>query len=171
MHEIRPKLVAAIIRDAGGRIVGRTRLQKIAYLLDVAGYGDGFVFRYKHFGPYSHEVAESARRGALLGYFSETRHVAPWGGSYSVYEVDDGSSGNASTGRKELAGLAAESSAIELELAATAVFLFHEGHKDPWTETEGRKPMKAAEGRLEQAKELLRTFRGIEVKKPLPEFD
>ena len=33
---------AAIVRDAGGRIVGRTKLQKIAYLLELSGLGEGF---------------------------------------------------------------------------------------------------------------------------------
>ncbi len=70
--------VAAIIRDAGGEVVGRTRLQKTAYLLDVAGYGDGFEFRYRHFGPYSDEVAESARTGALLGVLTEKVKSASW---------------------------------------------------------------------------------------------
>jgi hypothetical protein len=28
---------AEIVRDAGGRIVGRTKLQKIAYLLELSG--------------------------------------------------------------------------------------------------------------------------------------
>ena len=31
---------AAIVRDAGGEIVGRTELQKIAYLLNVTGLGE-----------------------------------------------------------------------------------------------------------------------------------
>jgi len=33
---------------AGGRIVGRTKLQKIAYLLSIAGLEDGLPFVYKH---------------------------------------------------------------------------------------------------------------------------
>jgi hypothetical protein len=41
----------AIVRDAGGHIVGRTRLQKIAFMLEPAGLGGGFPFRYKHYGP------------------------------------------------------------------------------------------------------------------------
>ena len=40
---------AAIVRDAGGQIVGRTKLQKIGFFLEVAGVGSGFPFRYKHF--------------------------------------------------------------------------------------------------------------------------
>jgi hypothetical protein len=35
---------ANIVRDAGGSIVGRTRLQKIAYLLFAAGLEDAFSF-------------------------------------------------------------------------------------------------------------------------------
>ena len=39
--------VAEIIRAAGGEIVGRTRLQKVAYLLELAGLGHGFRFEYR----------------------------------------------------------------------------------------------------------------------------
>ena len=35
--------VVAIVRDAGGTIVGRTRLLKTAYLLELAGLGEGFT--------------------------------------------------------------------------------------------------------------------------------
>jgi uncharacterized protein YwgA len=48
---------AEIVRDAGGRIVGRTKLQKVAYLLELAGLGDGFQFEYRHYGPYSEDLA------------------------------------------------------------------------------------------------------------------
>ena len=37
---------AEIVRDGGGRIVGRTRLQKVAYLLELAGFGGGFRFLF-----------------------------------------------------------------------------------------------------------------------------
>ena len=57
---IEPDLIVAIVRDAGGEVTGRTRLQKIAYLLEVVGFGNGFQFSYKHYGPYSEGVAASA---------------------------------------------------------------------------------------------------------------
>ena len=47
--------VADIVRDAGGKIVGRTRLQKIGYLLELSGLGEGFSFDYRHYGPFSEE--------------------------------------------------------------------------------------------------------------------
>ena len=162
--------IAAIIRDAGGRVVGRTRLQKIAYLLDVAGYDDGFEFRYRHFGPYSDEVAASVRTGALLGVLTEEVKPASWGGTYSVYEVNMPPDEPRPNGRCQLACRAAAADAIELELAATAVFLHREGHDAPWQETRRRKPQKSADRRLEKARSLLADLSLIDVEKPLPDF-
>ena len=58
---------AEIVRDAGGHIVGRTRLQKIAYLLEITGLGAGFPFRYKHYGPYSEQLADAAETAQIFG--------------------------------------------------------------------------------------------------------
>ena len=55
--------IAAIIRDAGGEIVGRTRLQKVTYLLTVTGLEDRFSFAYKHYGPFSESVATAVSDG------------------------------------------------------------------------------------------------------------
>lgn len=170
METTGPKRVAGIIRDAGGEVVGRTRLQKIAYLLDVAGYDDGFEFRYRHFGPYSEEIAASTKTGALLGDLTEKVKTASWGGTYSIYKVDELPSADTPSGRSQLACRAAEANAIELELAATAVFLSRENCADPWVETGRRKPQKSAEGRLERAQGLLAELRKIDVKNPLPKI-
>ena len=48
---------ARIVSDAGGSLIGRTRLQKIAYLLELSGTGAGFPFEYRHYGPYSEKLA------------------------------------------------------------------------------------------------------------------
>src|SRR5215831_5394587 len=79
---------AAIVRDAGGRIVGRTRLQKIGFVLEAAGVGDGFPYRYKHYGPYSDELTSASRTAAVVGLINETEHAASWGGSYSTFATD-----------------------------------------------------------------------------------
>ena len=170
MSRINPELVAAIIRDAGNQIIGGTRLQKIAYLLDVAGYGDGFDFSYKHFGPYSEGVADSAIMGALLGHIAEEERQAARGGIYSIYSVDAQSDDSVPTGRRELACRANKSDTVALELTATAVF-FSEDYNDAWFETARRKPLKTKFGRLEKARSLLGELRMIEVPKPLPDFD
>lgn len=67
-----PHLIATrIIRDAGGELVGRTRLQKIAYLLQLAGYGDEFQFEYKHYGPFSEDLARGIEIAAAFGQVTE----------------------------------------------------------------------------------------------------
>ena len=39
--------------------MGRTRLQKVAYLTQLAGFAGDFPFEYRHYGPYSEELAEA----------------------------------------------------------------------------------------------------------------
>jgi len=162
--------IAAIVRDAGGRIIGRTRLQKIAYLLTVTGLETGLSFTYKHYGPYSEDVAIAARHGHLLGHLQENVQTASWGGSYSIYSVDAPIPEQIPVARKELAAIAVNADAAELELAATAVFLARDGFDDPWGETARRKPEKAGNGRIDRAKELLRRLREIRTPVALPDF-
>lgn len=162
--------VADIIRAAGGTIVGRTRLQKIAYLLTVTGLDDSFRFAYKHYGPFSEQLASSAKFGALVGNLSERQDQAAWGGTYSTYTVAGMPAANLSGARNTLASQAVQADSIELELAATAVFLSCDGYDDPWGETARRKPEKATEQRLENARALLGNLKKIDVPNPLPDI-
>lgn len=158
--------VVHIVSDAGGRVVGRTKLQKIAYLLEATGLGDGFPFEYRHYGPYSEELSSAARSAKLLGVLDEKEIATSWGGFYSIYSVSTGTTEN--TARTQLAKIAAGADAIELELAATAAFLASEGNDDPWGETAKRKPEKANSDRLEAAKNLYRQLRAVKTPKLLP---
>ena len=54
-HEI----AARLVDEAGGRLVGRTRLQKVACLAKLAGYLPEFNFEYRHYGPFSEALAGS----------------------------------------------------------------------------------------------------------------
>jgi len=159
--------VAAIVRDAGGRIVGRTKLQKIAYILRASGLDDGFDFDYHHYGPYSEELAEAVRDAVLLGAMSEKESRTAWGGFYSTYETEAVIAEDNSV-RSKLAHIGASADSVELELAATALFLAKEKNDDPWAETARRKPEKAENGRLNGAKELYATLRKIQTPHPLP---
>lgn len=159
---------AAIVRDAGGRVIGRTKLQKVAYLLTVAGLEGGFSFSYKHYGPYSEDLAIAARDGDLLGLLNETEQQASWGGTYSTYVVSAQPDPDGHPARRRLASEAAAADAVELELAATAVFLSREGYSDPWDETARRKPEKAENGRLDRAKALYRRLSAIQTPTPWP---
>jgi uncharacterized protein YwgA len=159
--------IADLIRDAGGEVIGRTRLQKIAFLLEITGLGEGFSFEYRHYGPYSAGLATAARKASLLGLIDETEKVASWGGYYSIYKVVHPSVGKVAKVRLELAKVAAEADPVELELAATAAFLSDETPA-PWEETAKRKADKAANGRLEKAKSLYRKLFDIKTPKRLP---
>lgn len=160
--------VAGIIRTAGGRIVGRTRLQKITYLLQLVGYDSKFPFEYYHYGPYSEDLALDTTLGDIFNTLTEKEEVANWGGKYSVFTVNGTSEDNEFSA---FAKAAADSNAVELELAATAAFLAHEEKcDDPWTETARRKPEKAANGHLENAKTLYQRLAAISTPKPLPDL-
>lgn len=160
--------VVQIVSDSGGRIVGRTKLQKIAYLLEATGLGEGFSFQYRHYGPYSEELTAAARTAKLLGALDEEERATNWGGSYSIYSVP--TTTNGSSPRARLASLAASADAIELELAATAAFLAAEGSGDAWGETAQRKPEKASIIRLQGAKDLYRKLQQVATPRPLPQI-
>ena len=160
--------IKAIIRDAGGEIVGRTRLQKIAYLLTATGLEDGFSFAYKHYGPFSDDVAKGARVGSLLGQIQEEERPTAWGGFFSIYRVGELATPDTCDVRRSLVQTAVAADAVELELAATAVFLANEGIEDPWGETARRKPEKSEGQRLQRAKQLLQQLQELQTPKPLP---
>lgn len=161
------RLAAEIIRDAGGCIVGRTRLQKIAFFLEAAGVGAGFPFRYKHYGPYSDLLADAMQHAAALHFIDERQNVASWGGLYSTF-ISKLSDAPTNQTRVRLAQELVNANAVELELAATAAYLSCEKFSDPWIETSRRKPDKAANGRLERAQQLYSRIRGISTPHPLP---
>jgi uncharacterized protein len=159
---------AEIVRDAGGHIVGRTRLQKIAYILEAVGLGAGFPFRYKHYGPYSDLLADAAQTARIVGMLREQETPATWGGLYSTYHSLLPQDFRAPEVRRRLAKELVNVDAVELELAATALFLASEHFPDPWGETARRKPDKADGGRLQRARHLYQSLRNISTPRPLP---
>ena len=162
---------AAIIRDAGGRLVGRTRLQKVACLTQLAGFPSDFSFEYRHYGPYSEELAVAMEIAVGLDIVEEEERVSVSGALYSIYSTDPA---DADGHRARFISVAAGIGAIELELAATAAYLYvEEGYRggrgrNPWTITTQRKPSKAAEGRLEKAKAAYRELCRIATPGALP---
>ena len=153
-------VVVSIVALNGGRIVGKTRLQKETYLLQRCGVNIGLDFDYHHFGPYSSELAQAADDAVALQHlYAEDRHgyhEVP----YTAYTTDR-------RPPKELAGVSREEietklglmegySALELEVAATIDYLREAGYgKDAAAETEARKPLKATPKRVERAMQLL----------------
>ncbi len=162
--------VVEIIQEAGGMVVGRTRLQKLCFFLEKAGLGKGFSFEYRHYGPYSEDLSEAARLAHFMDLIEEKEEPTSWGGYYSTYTLR--SEENRTAAANELAVQASHADSIQLELAATALFIAMEekNHKKPWEETERRKPEKAAHGRLEKAKELYRALQKIKTPQRLPDI-
>ncbi len=158
---------ADIIRMAGGQIVGRTKLQKIAYLLEAIGVGSGFHFEYRHYGPYSEQLANATSSAKALGIIDEAEYSTNWGGWYSVFKTQEKIDAMTPEVAKFIE-TASTANSVDLELAATAVFLNASGEPDPWGETASRKPEKSK--MIESAKQLYARLRTPDVPKPLPDI-
>jgi uncharacterized protein len=160
---------AAIVRDAGGRIVGRTRLQKVAYLMEIVGFGSGFRFEYKHYGPYSERLSDAVAMANAFGFLEEEERGTEWGGTYSIYFYRDSPAGAPNDDRVIFVKRAAEIDAICLELAATAAYLKLEaGSKTPWEDTKKLKPEKATKERITLAKLAYAELRKLATPESLP---
>ncbi len=158
--------VSTVVSQAGGKIVGRTRLQKMFYLLAVAGYLDDFSFEYRHYGPFSEELARATTMACLAGSLDEEEHPASWGGTYSVFVSKRSGRESTDEAKSLLLQAANKANPIDLELAATAIYLFKAGEGDPWEETRRRKPEKAK--RIETAKLLVQELKQIPVPNAFP---
>ena len=157
--------VTAIVRAAGGSLTGRTRLQKTVYLLELAGFIDGFDFEYRHYGPYSEDLTDATLLARISGSLEEEERRANWGGTYSIFKAS-GASPAISAEMKSMIKLSISSNPIALELAATAAFLAVEGVDKPWEETLDRKPDKAQY--IDAAKQMYSRLLEIATPNPLP---
>ena len=165
--------ICAVVSSAGGKLVGKTRLQKTCFVLEMAGVGFGFSFSYHYYGPYSDEVSEAAYEAKLDGLVNEVEETAQWGGKYSIYltasSVVDESEFAAA--RRKIVSIANRANPVDLEIAATAAFIRAEEHvQDYWAETRRRKPQKATDGVIASAKKLWSELREVQVPRPLPEI-
>lgn len=154
--------VVHIVQLNGGRLIGKTRLQKSAYFLEAFGIGFGFNFEYHHYGPYSEELAQLADDARALGFLNEEWYTSQDGAKYAAF-FDTGKSKDdeepVDQKRRNVLRLLGGYSAVELELAATAHFLMGKGYSDrAWTETRERKALKISADRLARAKKLLDTL-------------
>lgn len=165
-----PKVLGELVSLAGGRIVGRIKLQKSVCALELTGLGYGFQFNYRHFGPYSEDLKIACGDADALGYISERTETANWGGWYSVFESKEvvNPSNLEQKQRSKLLQVAANADSVELELAITAAFLASKGVADPWREVQVRKSSKAVPERMKAAKVLYQMLASVETPRPLP---
>src|SRR5680860_1419043 len=91
MRKGSPRDIATLVDAAGGELVGRTRLQKTACLLELVGSGVGVRFSYHLYGPDIEELINAASDADALGYVEEREKHAAWGGRFSVFNIrEDG---------------------------------------------------------------------------------
>lgn len=158
----REKIVSSVVAAAGGKLVGRVRLQKIIYLLDQLGLNSPYSYQYYHYGPYSEELSESAEFAKAFNFISEeTAHRATDGVRFNVFTTTQKPDSSVlgeldSTKVEDLVQVMNASSSTVLELAATAHWVRnYEGISDWKDEVVRRKGVKTQGGRLDQAINLL----------------
>ena len=160
----REEIVAALLKAAGGELVGRVRLQKAVYLLDRLGLESGFRYDYHHYGPFSRDLDNAVADAEAFGLVEEAfgrRQVD--GARYSIFRLTaDNLELPAKIGRLDEAELGrylrtfAAATVTVLELAATANWLVEVERRDDWKKAlHRRKGPKVEGGRLERALDLL----------------
>jgi uncharacterized protein YwgA len=152
---------SALVRLNGGEIVGKTRFQKIAYLLETVHLGLGLEFDYHNYGPFSAELATSLDDAEAMKLVEAVEvpgfHEVP----YTLFRMTPSTpsfeDSKETRKRREALEKMSGYSALILELAATAVYLDQNGYPGKaWEEVAKRKPLKATSERVEKAKGLLR---------------
>ena len=155
-------VVVNLIKLSGGELVGRTRLQKEAYLLDLCGAKFEISFVYHYYGPYSFGLADGWTDAQAEDRIEIEEKLGRYDVPYSIFKLKESGDtpdnlGNlsAADARERLLKMAAASD-IVLELAATIVHLRKEGYAEQTIEElKILKPLKATDGLIEKAKALL----------------
>ena len=152
--------VADVVHAAGGRLVSRVRLQKVAYLLDQLGACSGFDYVYHHYGPYSRELDSAILDAEAFKLVKEEfAHRQSDGARYSVFKLQGEAKNFTALEDQRLQDLAKHLAAVNvivLELAATAHWLDQIEKVQDWkSEICRRKGSKTEGGRLEMATKLL----------------
>lgn len=159
-------VVVNLILLNGGKLTGRTRLQKQAYLAHCCGADlHDLDFIYHYYGPYSFELADGCVDAAAEGLISIEERHGRYGTPFSIFEA---------TGMQQPTGIGKLSwkdakhvvestnqvSNIALELAATAAFLQRQGIYDGriLEELKLRKSRKATAENLKEARQLLKAL-------------
>ena len=160
-------IVVDLVALNGGELVGRTRMQKQAYLLDRCGAEFGLLFIYHHYGPYCFDLAGAMHDAKAERRIEAEERSGRHGVPYTIFRSKNGAGYPATLGSLDAQKARAllermkQVSDIVLELAATIVFL-----RDDWDyfdkprttavqETKARKSLKATDERIAKALKLL----------------
>jgi uncharacterized protein YwgA len=155
-------VVVGVVALNGGELVGRTRLQKTAFLLERCGMASGVPFHYYHYGPFSVELARGWDEAATEGRLDMRDQPGEYETPYTVFASTQSETpaklGNLDAEQvRRFLTIMREYTDIVVELAATIVYLRERGHGDKaLEEVKARKPLKATPERVERAVLLLR---------------
>ena len=161
-------VVVNLVALNGGELVGRTRLQKQAYLIDRCGAEFGLLFIYHRYGPYCFDLAGGMYDAKAEGRIETVEKLGYHRVPYTIFRSRNETECPARLGRlnaeraRALLERMKQVSDIVLELAATIVFL-----RDDWDyydkpnisaveETKTCKSLKATDERVAKAINLLR---------------
>ena len=144
-------------------LIGRTRLQKEAYLLHRCGANFDLPFTYHHYGPYSFELAEGTLYAQADNRIEIEEEVGRYGVRYAIFRSKGDAQAPDHIGQlpsgeaRRLLSRMGKVSDVVLEIAATIAFLRDErGYgNDAVDETKIRKPRKASSERVQEAQVLL----------------
>lgn len=144
-------------------LIGRTRLQKEAYLLHRCGANFDLPFTYHHYGPYSFELAEGTLYAQAENRIEIEERVGRYGVRYAIFRIKENTRVPDHIGQlpsdkaSQLLSRMGKVSDTVLEIAATIAFLSDErGYgSNAVDETKIRKPRKASTERVQEAQTLL----------------
>ena len=159
-----PELVVVnLILLNGGKLTGRTRLQKQAYLAHCCGADlHELDFIYHYYGPYSFELADGCVDAEAEGRITMEERHGRYGTPFAVFKATGAQQpeGIGELSREDAQHVVENTnqvSNIALELAATAAFLQKQGIYDGrvMEELKLRKSRKATAENLKEARQLL----------------
>jgi hypothetical protein len=154
-------LAGLISAHPGGKLHGRTRLQKSVRLLQRIGMPSDYEFKMHHYGPYSEGVQADINLLERLGLVCEMEEPAASGRSYSVFEARSSAHlPEIDTFRSAVDLLSGEDATV-LELAATYDMYRDKGMPHPLALDcmRSKKGAKCGEGREAKSLELLQKLR------------
>jgi len=154
-------LVVGLVALNGGQVVGKTRLQKLAYLLEVCGMSSGLEFEYHNYGPFSSELAREADFAVGAGMLTVESQTGFHEVPYTVFTTKHPAPARlgqlAAENARQKLSIMQKYSALDLEIAATLDW-FRDSSSDRGEINDrvvGLKPVKATPVRLERGWQLL----------------
>jgi len=150
-------LAAVVYAHPDHRLVGRTRLQKVMWLLQRLELPSDYDFRMHHYGPYSDGIQGDINLLNRMDFVQETPVRSQEGNSYSIFSSEeDAKMDEVEKYRDDIDRMSEEDPTI-LELAATYDAFRELGCNDQraLAEVHRKKGSKCDEGRMEKAIKLL----------------